>query len=432
MDSSVQRIDSVRRIGRIALRLTGAWVFFVVVGLVALLGWVAVEERGRSDRHFADTVRVNAEFIRTGAPMTAQTARSLSEVLQMEVRFELRGEAGGEGGERGATVRVREVGGGRQRDEMLVRDGYWLVVERDCPAGWRFGDWRLGWPVGVFLVLSMSLGVIVSRGIVLPLRMLSASIPRLDEVDGAEVPGQERDDEIGDLARALSDGRARWREERRAREEAERLASLGRMAAGLAHEINNPVTAIRMHAQLMEGEGIADSVKIIVSETSRIESLVNQWMFLVRPESGATSRCEMAELVDETVRTMEPLMQHARVRVQCAVGAGGVLGDRRRIRQALDNVVLNAIHAMVGGGVLTVEGEVEGEGFELRIRDTGRGFSERALEHATDLFFSEKEGGMGIGLNVVREILRATGGALRLANAEVGALVTLRFPLYRP
>jgi signal transduction histidine kinase len=109
-----------------------------------------------------------------------------------------------------------------------------------------------------------------------------------------------------------------------------------------------------------------------------------------------------------------------------------VTADRRRLGQAMANVLGNAIHAMAArGGTLMIRVERNGDGLAvLSFSDTGPGFSAAALGRATELFFSEKEGGMGIGLSVTAEIVRAHGGELILANAVAGgAVVTMRLPV---
>jgi signal transduction histidine kinase len=230
------------------------------------------------------------------------------------------------------------------------------------------------------------------------------------------------------------------------------------MATGLAHEINNPVTAIKLHAQLLEGETSApqatrDSLGIIIAEAAKIEGLVSQWMFLARPQPPQTSRCDLCEIIAAAVRTHTPSAVHSGVRIANETAAGlWVDGDARRMSQAVGNLIINAIQAMAAhGGTLRitandecrmtdderVQPAHEAKPFVIRppslvicFHDTGRGFSEAALARHAELFFSEKEGGMGIGLSVASEILRAHGGELRVENSPAGgAVVTVILPL---
>jgi signal transduction histidine kinase len=152
-------------------------------------------------------------------------------------------------------------------------------------------------------------------------------------------------------------------------------------------------------------------------------------MFLARPQPPQTAPVDLADIVTGTVRSLTPQADHAGVRIANEVATGlRVRADARRLQQAVGNLVLNAIQAMPSGGEVRIRGE-RGSSVRLIFQDTGRGFSDQALIHHADLFFSEKEGGMGIGLSVTAEILKAHDGALQVANAaEGGAIVILELP----
>jgi signal transduction histidine kinase len=307
--------------------------------------------------------------------------------------------------------------------------------------------------LGTFWVLSFGLAWALTRGLVRPLRLIAERLPHIEDDSEKTLPGAERPDEIGQLARAYLATRAQLAEERAQREKAERLALLGRMATGLAHEIHNPLAAIRMHAQLVDSTPDADlaatareSLPVLLGETARIEGLVNQWMFLARPAPPQTAPADLAELVRGIVRTLQPEAAHAGVAIIDHTTPGLFAKvDARRIAQAIGNVLRNAIQAMPRGGSVTIEGEMGNEergtrsdgnrapssqsAIVLRFRDTGPGFSAKALAHHAELFFSEKEGGMGIGLSVTSEILRAHGGEMRVENAaDGGAQVAFFLP----
>lgn len=440
----------------IARRLTLPFAGFVVAGSLALVWWLGVEERRQTRELFATTARTNVEFIRgQNLPRTERTARSLSDVLGVQMAFT----AGPQSRESlaqsdHALLRTHAALAAQalaHLQEVQSDDGYeavaWpfpaaasirhdVVMIRPAPDTGFLWKPRTLTILGVFWVLSIALAWVLARGIVRPLRTFAARLPKIAEETTEPLPEAQRPDEIGQLARAYAETRAQLAEERAAREQAERLATLGRMATGLAHEINNPVAAIKLHAQLLEGEVSGSSperLEIILSESAKIESLVSQWMFLARPQPPQMAAWNLAELVRAPVRTLEPAAAHARVRMEQEIdGALRVTADRRRLGQAVANVLANAIHAMAAsGGTLIIRAERNDDGtVALSFSDTGAGFSAAALARATELFFSEKEGGMGIGLSVTAEIVRAHGGELRLANAPAGgAVVTMRLPV---
>jgi signal transduction histidine kinase len=252
----------------------------------------------------------------------------------------------------------------------------------------------------------------------------------------ATLPGAERADEIGQLARAYLQTRTQLAQERARREQAERLALLGRMATGLAHEIHNPLSAIRMHAQLLGSApsaqlaaATADSLPVLLDETARIEGLVNQWMFLAKPAPPQTALVDLREIAGTVLKTYSASAAHAGVTVTADLPERlPVRVDARRLGQAVGNIVLNAIQAMPRGGELSLRGSRDESTVRLVFSDTGRGFSGEALARHGELFFSEREGGMGIGLNVSMEILRAHGGRLEVSNRGVAALAGASLP----
>ena len=433
----------------IARRLTLPFVGFVVAGSLALVGWLGAEEVRQSRELFKAMARTNAEFIRKqNLPPSERTAAALSDVLGVRVEFAAAGLPPASAGSgpaaavlstlaRTAPGEVKMVEGIGEEEvvSLPVENGASMYLFRDAPSGRTFlSRPRTLLTLGVFWALSAALAWVLARGIVRPLRSFAARLPRIAEEGAEPIPEAQREDEIGQLARAYAETRAQLTAERTAREQAERLATLGKMATGLAHEINNPVAAIKLHAQLLEtevGDAPPERLEIILSETAKIESLVSQWMFLARPQPPHTAPCEVAVLVAGCVRSLQPAAAHARVKIENRVAGGAtVTVDHRRLAQAITNALVNAIHAMAGsGGAVAVSAAAEGEFVHLIFSDTGPGFSPEALAHATELFYSEKEGGMGIGLSVTSEILRAHGGTLTLANGlHGGAIVTMSLP----
>ncbi len=458
---------------RLAWRLVVTFLGFVVVGSLGVVAWLDNEESHESQAEFAAVARSNANFIRSQhLPPSERTAVALGEVLGIEVYF-LRSPAIADAipdpGKRLATPEGAALADSAHRPSGEVRsraggeavrmplDGEWSVILfRMRPVTGEFWTARTFTALGAFWLLSLALGLVLAGGIVRPLRSLARRLPQIAD-EGVEPPPEAaRPDEIGQLARAYLDTRAALAGERRARQQAERLATLGRMATGLAHEINNPVAAIKLHAQLIEegttaispvpGDDTPNSLAIILAENAKIEALVNQWMFLARPQPPLTSPCDPADLVASALRTHAPAAAHAGVKLVNEMPPGHFIqADARRLGQAIGNVIVNAIQAMSAeGGTLRVTGSVigndearmtndEGPGgtmhIVIRFSDSGPGFSASALARHTELFFSEKEGGMGIGLSVTAEILRAHGGELSVENSPGGgAAVTFILP----
>jgi signal transduction histidine kinase len=200
---------------------------------------------------------------------------------------------------------------------------------------------------------------------------------------------------------------------------AQRFALLGAVATSLAHQIRNPIAAIRLHAQLLQ-KAEPDGAGIIVDEAARIEDLVNQWMFLARPEPPLKSDVVLADLLHQSVRLAGPAAEHARVAIVLDADPGlRMRADARRLIQVFHNIIFNAIQAMPDGGKLTVTARAG----VIIFADTGPGFSPTALARWAEMLYTEKEGGMGIGLNVAQSIIRAHGGRLSVANQPNGSAI---------
>ncbi len=305
-----------------------------------------------------------------------------------------------------------------------------LVLVREVPSALLEPPVLLS--LGAMCVLAVLIAWLVGRGLVRPLRNLTRQLPLIERREPLDLPEARRGDEIGDVARAFLRTRQALHEEQAARERAEQLAVLGRMTAALAHEVQNPVAAIRMHAQLWRaGAGDDTTAATIEHEAARIESMLNGWMFLTRPEPPALANVDVGALLVRVVAMFRAQAEHAAVRVELAAAPGTVAAaDGRRLEQVFRNLLTNALQAMAGGGVLSIDVRGAGGDVVVTFADTGPGFSPAALQRFAELFFTEKEGGMGIGLSVASEIVKAHGGTLRVANgARGGAVVTLTLPV---
>jgi len=435
------------------LWLSIAWPFFlfVVIGSIVLVLWMQLAARRESRAVFTALARTNADFLHNAhLPATTQMMDYLGRLLNMRA-FLRTGTTllpdPGSDSLRAATPGLVRLASGQgvallehrfEAVAMPVQPGLDLLLVRPVEPAfislWRPETLLV---LGIFWLLSIALAWSIARRVVQPIRLLAQRLPYIESDPAATLPGAERPDELGELARAYLAARTQIATEREKRRQAERMALLGRMATSLAHEIHNPLSAIRMHAQLVQSASPAELagaatafVPTLLEETGRIESLVNQWMFLTRPEPPSMSALLLNEIVSQTVRAQSAAAAHAEVTVNIEVPPGLiVMGDRRRLTQAVSNAIVNAFQAMPRGGLLHISATLAEKAVALAFRDSGPGFSPQALEHHRELFFSEKEGGMGIGLSVTAEILEAHGGRLEVSNSPVqGAIVTFHLP----
>lgn len=425
-------------------RLTGRiglpFALLVLAGsamLMVIMGWnFAKDDRDR----FEKLALTNAEFMNhVNLPPSPRMSGELQQVLGVDVFFRKDGVLMPEPPDMADMASVATIPADGQCHvlgpfEVVVvplASGHELALVRE---GFAFRNVR--WTQSVlpimtsFWLLALLVAWLISRSLVRPLQHLTSKLPDIEKPGALNLPEAERKDEIGDVARAFVRTREALQAERLERERSEKLAVLGRMTAALAHEIQNPVAAIKMHAQLWQGEGEAGPAQVIEQEAARIESLVNQWMFLSKPQPPAVGKVELVNLLGQVVKTHKAQLDHAQVKVTLdAVPPVRVPADAKRLAQVFSNVVMNAIQAMARGGTLAISCTESSTGAEIRFLDTGRGFSPEALTRFSEFFYSEKEGGMGIGLSVSSEIVKAHGGSLHVANrGSGGASVTITLP----
>ncbi len=214
----------------------------------------------------------------------------------------------------------------------------------------------------------------------------------------------------------------------------ERLSSLGQFAAGVAHELRNPLATIRLRAQMAHQaapEGVvARSSQVILEEVDRLDTMIGRLLQFARPISLEVQLLDVGELCAAVATAWQ---QRAPKGVQ--VSATGprhmeVMADRSRLVQVLDNLVENAVQASKAtGSEVVIRTTKLTHAVQIAVEDGGSGFSPAALRHAFDPFFTTKDTGTGLGLSIAFELAQAHGGELSVApRPEGGAVVTLTLP----
>lgn len=220
--------------------------------------------------------------------------------------------------------------------------------------------------------------------------------------------------------------------------QAAKLAAVGRLSAGLAHEIRNPLASIKGSAEILaedfpEGHPKHRLLQILSDESVRLNQVLARFLAFARPRHLQRQEFEIRPEIEAVVALLESEGESRRVRLSLESGAAGsprIRGDRELIRQVLLNVLINACQAAGAGGWVRVEYEARNGEFRLRVRDSGPGFSQEALENAFTPFFTTKEQGTGLGLAISHRIVESHGGRIRVSNhAEGGALVEVEIPL---
>ena len=218
---------------------------------------------------------------------------------------------------------------------------------------------------------------------------------------------------------------------------AERLATLGQVAAGIAHEIRNPLVGIGSTTSLLlddtdPTDARRPDLAVILQETKRLDRIVNQIIDYARPREIVAFAFDMAQLVQEVMKVLdEPLTRkQATIRLSAPDAPYTIQADRDQLKQVLLNVLQNAIEASPSGGTITVtlvqQARGVEPGLEVTVADRGTGISPTHLPHVFEPFFtSGKPQGTGLGLAICRNILEAHGGEIAL-DSEVGRGTTVR------
>lgn len=217
--------------------------------------------------------------------------------------------------------------------------------------------------------------------------------------------------------------------------QAERLNALGRLAAGLAHEIRNPLAIVRATAQLLEQQllgrlEVARHLEVLTTESDRIEHLVGELVAYAQPQHPRRTLIDVNGIVAEVVRGLEAVAEQHRVQLQViGMPLPLVQGDHEQLRQALVNLVLNAIQASPSGTAVVVSASADGNQVCMRVTDAGPGVAQPLRSIIFDPFFTTREGGMGLGLAHVARIVEDHGGTITVeGEAGQGATFVVCLP----
>ncbi len=313
--------------------------------------------------------------------------------------------------------------------------------------------------VAGLLVLLSALAATITR----PVRIMVEATERIAGGDLGHRVAVESKDEFGQLAasfnrmtgnlRTAQDNLAQWgrtlekRVEERTLElrgmqdalvQSEKLASLGKMAAGVAHEINNPLTSILINTHLLLERNPADpaareNLTMIADETARCAQIVRGLLEFSRMTPSRTAPASVNDIIERTVQLLE---KQALVRNIVIVKAldpdlPPLELDKNKIQQVFSNLMINACEAMPAGGTLTVASRrsADGLGLEIGFTDTGVGIPKENLTKLFDPFFSTKNFGTGLGLAVSYGIVRRRGGTIEVrSDVGRGSVFTVKLP----
>jgi len=262
---------------------------------------------------------------------------------------------------------------------------------------------------------------------------------RLDRNENAAADGRGYSEQVG-YAIIMRD----ITESRRTAEktiESERLNALTLLAAGVAHELGNPLNSLNIHLQLMERQArklkgkerdeLQHSIEICRGEINRLDSIVTQFLRAIRPSRPQLQPENINIIVEEAVRFFSAEIEARDIVVETELRSDLPLLqlDRAQMKQAFYNVIKNSFEAMKRRGILRIRTDMDESHVRVSFIDTGGGMSAETLSHVFEPYYTTKERGTGLGLLIVRRIVREHGGELAIESTEgKGLTLTIRLP----
>lgn len=327
-----------------------------------------------------------------------------------------------------------------------------LVIETDADtllAPIRSMRQFIWWLLGALLLVSLLVASWAAWRLTRPVNELAGIISRYADGNRSVRYTREVGDEIGQVGKAFNHLAGSLEQARRERDTAEaaarqseRLAAVGQLAAGIGHEINNPLMNIMSLAGLIEQsldrkdpEVLAD-VRLLQSEGRRCARIVQGILNFSRDNQPSYRRFDLAALLEDTLVLMHHRMEAGDIRLSRELPAElDMDGDPNLLQQVLVNVLLNAIQASPAGSMINLRAGLENGRAVLEIRDEGPGISQKDLAHVFDPFYTTKpEGeGTGLGLSVSYGIVKEHGGEITTENLDgAGLRVRIELPVRRP
>src|SRR3954451_18255550 len=223
--------------------------------------------------------------------------------------------------------------------------------------------------------------------------------------------------------------------------ESERFKALTLLAAGVAHEIGNPLNSLHIHLQLMERkvrkldgavkEELQEAIAISQAEITRLDSIVTQFLQAIRPSKPQLHPENVNSIVEEAVRFFAPEIEDRDIVVEQELRSDIPMLelDRDQMKQVFYNVIKNSFEAIKRRGILRIRTDMDATHVNISFTDTGGGMSAESLSHVFEPYFTTKSAGTGLGLLIVRRIVREHGGELAIETTEgKGLTLTIRLP----
>ena len=224
--------------------------------------------------------------------------------------------------------------------------------------------------------------------------------------------------------------------------ENEKISSILLLAAGVAHELGNPLNSLTIHLQLIErklkklkglkeSDSLADSIKICQDEVTRLDGIIRNFLEAIRPRPPDLGEVNVVEIIEDVLRFQAKEIADRGIKLEGELPASTpiIMADRNQLKQVFFNLLKNAMEAMQTGGKLALRVGADDDSVFVRLADSGAGIKTEDLTKLFSPYHTTKTGGHGLGLMIVQRIMRDHGGHVGIESKEgIGTVVTLQFP----
>jgi signal transduction histidine kinase len=291
--------------------------------------------------------------------------------------------------------------------------------------------------VAAVLLLSGWFTLRLRAAVLEPLRRLTESVRRFGNGEFAARVGDLGNGEVGELGRVFDQMADELLVRERQLVRQERMAAIGQLAAGVAHELNNPIGIIRGYLKTMspgdDPESLRQELKILDDEASHCQRIAEDLVSYARTSELEFGDVEVSDFLEESASRFLDKWEGQRPELVIEAEAAQLQIDRGRVRQVVFNLLRNAVEAAGEGASLRIAGSVIGRGYRIDFEDNGPGIPEADRALIFEPFFSRGKNGTGLGLAVVSGIVRAHGGTIEaLEGGAGGGFVRVEFPLSGP
>lgn len=296
----------------------------------------------------------------------------------------------------------------------------------------------------IIMTISMQVTIIVSYNISRPIKQLATYCDKIiDSSSFNEQINIKRNDEIGRLSEALNNMILRVEENNERLIEMKTLSTIGQFAAGIAHEVRNPLTGMKTSIQVLKSRLFKEDNSInerlfdgVISEIERLNELVTDLLHFSRPKAPVFQEAKLVSIIDKTLEGINKIADDKSIKIDFKYQEDIIVwADKYNLEQVFLNLFNNAINSIKSKGVINIIinrlEKDSGDLVQIQVQDNGCGIDEENLKKIFNPFFTTRSKGTGLGLSIVHELIKLNKGKIKInSKLNEGTIVIIEFPIY--